>query len=222
MLLALTLLAASLTACASKPLNVPYDPANFGAPDPVQLAPVPNIIAAGDKIHVTVFQVDSLSGDFQVEQNGQIDFPLIGTIQAEGQTPSEFAKVLAGRLGEKALRHPNVQVSVTEHAPQSITVEGAVKQAAMVPVRGETTLLRAIALAGGTSDDADPRQVIVFRQLNGKRTAAAFDLAAIRRAEAPDPAIYPDDIVVVAGSRNRRLVDNILRALPVLGIFRPF
>lgn len=211
-----------VSGCASKPLNVAYNPADFGPPDPVKIAKVPDVISPGDKIRVTVFQVDSLSGEFQVEQNGQIDFPLIGIVQAQGHTPSEFAKILASRLGERNLRNPNVQVAVTERAQQTITVEGAVRQAAVVPIPGQATLLQAIALAGGTTEDANPSQVVVFRTIRGQRMAAAFDLRAIRRAEAADPVIYPNDIVVVAGSQNKRLVDTILRTIPILGIFRPF
>lgn len=213
---------AALAGCASKPLNVAYNPANFGPPDPVQVAQVPDILGPGDKIKVTVFDVPALSGDFQVEENGQVDYPLIGIVQAQGQTPSNLAKLLEQRLGERALKHPNVQVSVVERAQQTITIEGAVKQAAVVPVRGQTTLLSAVAMGGGTTDDANPRQVVVFRQVNGQKMAAAFDLAAIRRAEAPDPVIYPNDVVVVAGSQNRRVIDKVLQAVPILGIFRPF
>jgi polysaccharide export outer membrane protein len=220
---AVALLSVLLAGCGSKPLNVPYNPSDFGPPDVEQVAPVPDEIGPGDKLHVTVFGVDSLSGDFQVEANGQIDFPFVGAVQAQGQTPSQFAKLLADRLGEKVLKNPNVQVAVAERAPRTITVEGAVKQAAVVPVQGNTTtLLKAIALGGGVTEDANTQQVVVFRTVKGQRMAAAFDLRAISRAEAPDPVIYPNDIVVVAGSHNKRLVDNVLRGLTVLGMFRPF
>ena len=221
-LLGIALTAAALAGCATKPLNVAYNPADFGAPDPVVIAPLPDVITPGDKIKVTVFQVDSLSGNYLVEQNGQIDFPLIGIIQAQGRTPSEFAKILADRLGERNLRNPNVQVAVVERAQQTITLEGAVRQPAVVPIRGKSTLLQAIALGGGTSEDAIASQVVVFRQVNGSRMAAAFNLVAIRRAEAPDPVIYPNDVIVVAGSHNKNLIDRVLQVLPIIGIFRPF
>lgn len=212
----------SVSSCGSKPLNVAYDPAGFGMPDPVAVAKVPDVIAAGDKIRVTVFQVESLSGEYLVEENGQVDYPLIGIVQAQGHTPSEFAKVLAARLGERNLRNPNVQVAVTERAVQTITVEGAVQKPAVVPVRGQTTLLQAIALAQGTTEEADPSQVVVFRQVKGQRMAAAFDLRAIRRAEAPDPVIYANDVVVVTGNKKSVLLENVLKAIPVIGIFRYF
>jgi polysaccharide export outer membrane protein len=214
-------LSLAIAGCGSKPLKVAYDPAGFDAPDPVEVVQVPDEIAPGDKLRVTVFQVESLSGEYRVEENGQIDFPLIGIVQAQGQTPSQFAKLLAARLGERNLRNPNVQVAVAERAQQTITIEGAVNQPAVVPIRGQTTLLKAIALARGTTAEANASQVVVFRQVRGQRMAAAFDLRAIRRAEATDPVIYPNDVVVVADNGNRKLLDTILRAVPVLGIFGP-
>jgi polysaccharide export outer membrane protein len=218
----LTSAALLLAGCASKPLNVPYNPANFGAPDAAPVVPVAAEIAPGDKLKITVFQVDALSGEFQVETNGEIDFPQVGVVQAQGHTPTEFAQLLAAKLAERTLKNPNVQVAVTERAPRTITIEGAVKQAAVVPVPGKTTLLQAIALGGGTSEDAKVSQVVVFRTIKGERMAAAYDLRAISRAEAPDPVIYPNDIVVVAGSHNKKVVDTVLRSLSVLGMFRPF
>ncbi len=213
--------ALAVSGCASKPLNVAYDPAGFGIPDPVKVVAIADKIAPGDKLRVSVFQVESLSGEYRVEENGQIDFPLIGVVQAQGRTSSEFAKILADRLGERNLRNPNVKVSVVERALQTITIEGAVNRPAVVPIRGQTTLLQAIALAGGTKEEAKVSQIVVFRQTSGTRMAAAFDLRAIRRAEAKDPTIYPDDVVVVGGSGGNKLLETILRAVPVLGMFTP-
>jgi polysaccharide biosynthesis/export protein len=89
-------------------------------------------------------------------------------------------------------------------------------------VQGSTTLMRAVALARGLSGDANPSRVVVFRTVNGQRMAAAFDLTRIRRAQAEDPAVYGNDVVVVDGSRARALFRDVLSSIPILGIFRPF
>src|SRR5258705_400361 len=73
-------------------------------------------------------------------------------------------------------------------------------QAGTFPITGPTSLMQAVALAGGTTEDANARRVAVFRTIGGKREAAAFDLAAIRHGQSQDPQIYPGDIVVVDGS----------------------
>ncbi len=216
--------ALGLSACASRPGNVAYDPEGFGPPDveSVEIAQGPQRIGPLDKVRVNVFQVEELSGEFEVDAAGRIAFPLIGLIEAQGRTAPELAQHIADRLGERYLRSPNVQVAITEAVQQTITVDGSVNQPGVVPVRGAITLMRAVALARGTTQDANPGRVIVFRTINGQRMAAAFDLRAIRRAEAEDPLIYGNDIIVVDGSRGRALFRDILASVPILGIFRPF
>lgn len=217
-----------VSACASpgRGGTVAYDPEGFGAPDPIAavVQEGPQRIGPLDKLRISVFQVDALSGDFQVDPSGNIDYPLIGVVNAQGKTANELAAHLAQRLGQRYLRDPNVQVAVTEAYQHTITVDGAVKQPGVRPIRGTTTLMRAVAMAQGTSEDANPSRVVVFRTINGERMAAAFDLRAIRRAQAEDPVIYGNDIVVVdgGGGRSRQLLQSVLSVIPVLGIFRPF
>ena len=224
--LLLTGLAASalcLGGCATRGGSVPYEPPGFGAPDAEQLTATASQqrIAPLDKLRISVFQVEELSGEFQVDAGGGIQFPLIGTITAQGLLPNELAARISQQLSERYLRSPNVQVAVAERSEQTITVEGSVRDPGILPIRGATTLLRAVALAHGTTEDANPARVVVFRTLNGSRMAAAFDLRMIRRGEAEDPAIYGNDIVVVDGSRSRAIWRDIVATIPVIGIFGP-
>jgi len=204
--------------------SVPYEPANFGAPDVEALAVPPSQQRLGplDKIRVTVFQVADLSGEFQVDAAGNIQFPLIGMVAAQGKTPIELRDEVTRLLSARYLNNPDVQVAVVEQSQQTITVDGAVNEPGVLPIRGATTLMRAVALANGMTEDANPSRVLVFRTINGERMAAAFDLQSIRRAESADPPIYGNDIVVVDGNKNRRMWRDILQALPVLGLFRPY
>jgi polysaccharide export outer membrane protein len=82
--------------------------------------------------------------------------------------------------------------------------------------------MQVIALAKGTDENANPRRVAVFRQIGGKRMAAAFDLTSIRRGEMEDPRIYTGDIVVVDGSNIKAIQREVLSTLPLIGLFRPF
>ena len=102
-----------------------------------------------------------------------------------------------------------------------VTVDGGVKEGGAFPVAGPTSLIRAIAMAKGTTEDANARRVAVFRTIGGQRQAAAFDLTAIRRGEAPDPQIYPGDIIVVDGSSVKATQKQILQSIPLLAIFGP-
>jgi polysaccharide export outer membrane protein len=137
-------------------------------------------------------------------------------------TTAELDDRLTQLLGQKYFEHPDVSVAIKESRGHVVTVDGAVGQAGQYPVAGPMTLVQAVALARGTRDDANPRRVAVFRTIDGQRQAAAFDLTAIRRGQAPDPRIYAGDIVVVDGSRIKAVQRQIFSSVPLLGFFRPF
>lgn len=224
LLLALLVGAAALSGCAGRGGSVPYAPANFDRPDVegVVASAEEQRIAPLDKLTINVFQVDSLSGEFQVDTAGAITFPLIGSVQAQGKTAPELGALIGQKLGQRYLQSPNVQVSIKDRADATVTVDGSVRQPGVYPVKGSLTLMRAVALARGTAEDANPSRVVVFRTVKGQRMAAAFDLKAIRRAEAEDPVIYGNDLVVVDGSRARAIFRDVMTSFPLLSIFRPF
>jgi polysaccharide export outer membrane protein len=77
-------------------------------------------------------------------------------------------------------------------------------------------------MARGTSREANPSRVVVFRTIRGERMAGAFDLQDIRRAKAADPVIYGNDIVVVDGSRARALYSDLMNSIGLLSVLRPY
>jgi polysaccharide export outer membrane protein len=217
--------ALAISACAAgRGGTVPYAPTGFAAPDaqaePVASAAQP--IGALDELNISVFQVESLTGEYKVDANGKIDYPLLGEVQAQGRTTEELRQTLATGLSQKYLQSPNVQVAIKERAEQKVTVDGAVAQPGVYVVKGPTTLIQAVAMARGTTQDANPSRVYVFRTIRGERVAGAFDLKMIRRAQAEDPVIYGNDIVVVDGDKSRQLIQTLIQTIPVLGVLRPF
>lgn len=225
---ALTVIAGLMIAtggCADKRGGpIAYDVPNFGEPDLPKVAALDEgyRIAPLDTITVKVFKMADLSGDYQVDLTGRISMPLIGEIPAVELTTAELDQRLTAKLGEKYLENPDVSVGVKESTRRTVTVDGSVKNAGSYQVYGPQTLMQAIAQAGGVADDANTRRIAIFRQIAGKRQAAAFDLASIRRGETPDPAVYPGDIVIVDGSRIKAAQKQILNNIPILSIFRPF
>jgi polysaccharide export outer membrane protein len=218
---AITCLAA---ACADKPGGpIPYNQ-TFAAPDPTPIAALEAgyKIAPLDTVTVKVFKMPDLSGDYEVDLTGHISMPLIGEVPAVEVTTAELDRRLTEKLGAKYLENPDISVGVKASTRRSVTVDGAVKSSGSFPVTGPMTLMQAIALAGGPTEDANARRVAVFRTISGKRQAAAFDLTSIRRGQAEDPQIYPGDIVVIDGSGIKDTQKRILQHLPILSIFRPF
>ena len=222
-----TILAVSLalSGCTDKRGGpIAYNVSDFGAPDLPTAVPLEQgyRIAPLDTLTVKVFKMPELSGDYDVDLTGQISLPLIGEVGAAEMTTAELDQRLTSKLGEKYFQNPDVSVGVKASTRRSVTVDGAVNKAGSFPVMGTLTLMQAVANAGGTSPDANGRRVAVFRQINGKRQAAAFDLVSIRRGEVPDPAVFAGDIVVIDGSSIKAVQKQILGNLPILSIFRPF
>jgi polysaccharide export outer membrane protein len=174
-----------------------------------------------DKLAIKVFRQEDLTGDYDVDLAGHISLPLIGEVEAANLTTAELDQELTRKLGEKYLEHPDVSVAIKQSAGRLITVDGAVKDSGSFPVLGNLTLMQAVALAKGTTEDANPHRVAIFRTIGGKRQAAAFDLTSIRRGEAQDPQVYPGDIVVVDGSSVKAMEKRLLQSIPLLAIFGP-
>lgn len=226
---ALSLLAALATAamsgCAdSRGGPIPYGVTGFGVPDSPELVPLEAgyKIAPMDRLTVRVFRMPDLSGDYEVDLAGNISMPLIGELRAYDLTTAQLDDVLTRRLGEKYLENPDVSVGIKESTRRNVTVDGAVARSGSYPVAGPMTLMQAVAAAGGAREDANVRRVAIFRTISGQRQAAAFDLASIRRGEAPDPPVYAGDIVVVDGSAIKAAQKQLFQSFPLLSIFRPF
>lgn len=203
---------------------IPYDVKTFGAPDAPTVVPLEQgyRIAPLDTLSVKIFKMPDLSGDYEVDLTGQIYLPLIGSVRAVDLTTAELDERLTAKLSEKYLQNPDISVGVKSSTRRNVTVDGAVAKVGTFSVNGPMTLIQAVAQAGGPTADANPRRVAIFRQIGGQRQAAAFDLTAIRRGEAPDPAVYAGDIVIVDGSSIKALQKRIMDSMSVFSIFRPF
>jgi polysaccharide export outer membrane protein len=178
-------------------------------------------IAPMDKLAIKVFKAEDLSGDYDVDLAGNISLPLIGEVKAANLTTVQLHDELTQKLGAKYLEHPDVSVAIKASTAHVVTVDGAVKEGGTFPVGGPISLIQAVAMAKGTTEDANSRRVAVFRTIGGQRQAAAFDLTSIRRGEAADPQIYPGDIIVVDGSSVKAREKQILQTIPLLAIFGP-
>ncbi len=224
MLLAALAVLLVLSGCAgSRGGPVPYNVENFTAPDAPSTMLVDEDYKIGplDTIKVTVFQVPDLSGEFEVDLTGRVALPLVGVVRAVDMTTAELDQALTRQLSEKYLQNPDVSVALKASTRRNLTIDGAVRQPGNFPVNGPTTLMQAIAMARGTDETSNPRRIAIFRQVQGKRMAAAFDLISIRRGEAEDPKVYSGDIIIVDGSNIKQIQREILQSLPLLSIFNP-
>jgi len=201
----------------SEKANIEWSDKALPVPDTTfEVKPGDDLIQPLDVLDVSVFELDKIGGEFQVNLDGKFKMPLIGEVTAKGLTPFELAGYIERRLGEKYLQNPQVNVRVEESKAERITVDGSVKKPGQYTIRGTTTLLQAIALSGGAGENSNLSRVVVFREVGGERKAAAFDVKKIRTGEQKDPVLYGNDIVVVDGSDVQKGYRELIRAIPLL------
>lgn len=179
-------------------------------------------ISGLDVLQVTVLGLKDLDSTVQVSTSGMISLPLVKTIKAGGRTTAELEQEIAKRLQATYLQAPQVSVFIKEYNSQRVTVDGAVIKPGIFPITGKMSLLQAIALAEGLSKIADPTGVVVFRQVNGQRMAARFDLKQVRGGRTADPNLVAGDIVMVDESAARTTLRDVSDVLPLSGLFRLF
>jgi len=139
-------------------------------------------LGPGDKLQVTVFGAEDMSGDFIVTDAGYVAAPLVGDIKAAGLTPQQFGDALRRKLADGYMRDPKVSVQVSTYRP--FYVMGEVTKPGEYPYAQGMTVLNAVAMGGGYSYRANQNYAVVTRNHKDYR--------------APMTAkIMPDDVVRV-------------------------
>lgn len=221
---AIFLVCAILSSCVTRGGDIPYAPADFPVASLETQGQLDQEIPLGplDVVEVSVFRVADLSGTYQVSARGMLDMPLIGTVDARGQSASELARKLEADYGSRYLKSPQITVRVIDGGQQNVTVEGGVNAPGVYPLRGSASLLTALALAKGVdAQNGNPRRVAIFRKSGGQTLAAAFDVVDIRRGKLENPTVYPGDTIVVDGAGTRAIYRDIIQAIPAFAIFNP-
>ncbi len=136
--------------------------------DPAPATPVPAAVAASDyrlgvadKVRILVYNEPNLSGEFSVNANGSISFPLIGEIQATGRTSTEIGAEIVKRLSDGYLRDPQVSIDVLTFRPFYIL--GEVNKPGEYPYETGLTVGKAVATANGYTYRADKKRVYLKR-----------------------------------------------------------
>jgi polysaccharide export outer membrane protein len=121
-------------------------------------------VAATDVLDVRVTKQDQISGEYEVDANGQFSFPYIGVVEARGKTPTQIEGDIRDRLADGWLRSPQVVVRVKDARSKKISVFGEVRKGAIIPYTDGMTIMEAISSAGGFTNRAWENAVQVRRQ----------------------------------------------------------
>lgn len=118
-------------------------------------------LGSGDKISVSVFGEADLSGEFLVGDNGRVDLPLIGAVQARGQSVTQFQNAVVKRYSGGYLKDPKISVSVLNYRP--FFIQGEVGKGGEYPYKAGLTIQDAVAIAGGYTYRANTGKAFVRR-----------------------------------------------------------
>lgn len=145
------------------------------------------MLSAGDEVAITVFGEPDLSMNIKLNENGELNFPLLGVLSAGGMSVSELESTITRELTGTYLIDPDVRISVAEY--REVYINGEVNNPGGFVYKPGLTLDKAIALAGGYSEKASKERVTLTRVING--VSQQFSLRST-------DALLPGDIISVA------------------------
>jgi polysaccharide export outer membrane protein len=143
-------------------------------------------LAAGDKVRVTVYGHEDLSGEFEVDGAGHLSLPLIRDVNAAGLTVQGLAEVIIGKLKPDYLKNPQVSIEVLSYRPFYII--GEVQAPGSYPYVNGMSVMNAVALAGGFTYRAKKSRVLVTRSAEGGQEKLELP---------PEAPVLPGDVIEV-------------------------
>ena len=120
-----------------------------------------NKLGPNDRLRITVFGQPTLTGEYTLDGNGVLAFPLIGNVPANGSTTSELQQKIAAKLQPDYLVNPNVSAEIVNRRP--FYVIGEVQKPGNYPYVSDITAMNAIAMAGGFTRRARKNEFYIRR-----------------------------------------------------------
>lgn len=156
-----------------------------------------DVLGAGDKFELRVYREADMSGEYTVDDEGAISFPLIGRVPVAGRSCSEIANDITARLAAGLLRDPAVTCRVLELNSLRVVVSGEVRSPGRFAYTPDLTVIEAIALAQGVTPDGSNDRVTVTRIIDGVSTEISVPLQQVVAGRAPNFRLWPGDLVTV-------------------------
>ena len=154
------------------------------------------IIGPEDILYINVWREESLSKTVPVRMDGKISLPLVDDVQASDLTPLQLKDVLTKKM-QKVIDNPTVSVTVMEANSFKVYVSGQVKNPGAHRLRNETSLVQLMIIAGGFTDWANQKKILIIRKEAGKDKRITVNYKKIIEGDEPDIAIKRGDTVIV-------------------------
>ena len=143
-------------------------------------------LAVGDKVRITVFGHNDLSGEFEIDAAGNTSLPLTGDIRAAGETLNGFEAAIVDALRPDYLKNPRVSVELLTYRP--FYIFGEVNAPGSYPYTTGMTVISAVAVAGGYTYRARKNRIRISRGSDEDRVELEADDSTM---------ILPGDIIEV-------------------------
>jgi polysaccharide export outer membrane protein len=156
------------------------------------------VIGAEDVLYIHVWKEDTLSKTVAVRIDGKISMPLVDEIQAAGLTPLQLKEVLIKKIKE-FLEIPNVTVIVMEANSHKVFISGQIRSPGVYRLRSETSIVQMISMAGGITEWANQKKIILIRKENGKEKRITINYKKIIQGEdfGSNILLKPGDTIIV-------------------------
>lgn len=157
------------------------------------------VIGNGDVLDIKVWKETEVSHVVPVRSDGRISLPLVGEVQAGGRTPKQLETDISTKLKDY-VSEPEVTVIVQEIKSQKFNVLGMVMKPGSYVLTNSTTVLDAIAMAGGFRDFAKKKDVYVLRRAaDGSQTRLPFNYKDVVKGHksTQNIALQSNDTIVV-------------------------
>ncbi len=142
------------------------------------------IIGSEDILYIHIWKEEHLSRTVPVRRDGIISLPLVDEIKAEGLTPLQLKEILAQRFKE-FIGNPNITVMVMEANSFKVYLSGQIRNPGVYRLRSETSLLQIISMAGGFTDWANQKKILIIRKEGGKEKRITVNYKKIVKGEDP-------------------------------------
>ena len=169
------------------------------APAAKMTPPVPTdyVIGAEDMLQITVWKNETLSRAVPVRPDGKISLPLLHDIHAAGLTAMQLRDKIAVALAE-FMPSPEVSVIVTDVRSYKVSVLGEVNKPGVINLKADTTILEALAMAGGFRDFASPSKIVIFRKDSyGGTHKISFNYNRALKGQEDNLNLRSGDVIVV-------------------------
>jgi polysaccharide export outer membrane protein len=157
------------------------------------------IIGAGDLMEIVTWKEPDFSReDIFVRLDGKITFPLLGDLQAAGKTPTQLKNDIQERLKEY-ITGPEVTITIRSMASKRYYILGEVEKTGEYPLVKNLTVLQAFAVAGGFSEWASKKEIILVRRSNEKDEMIRINYKEIIKGKniEQNVKVKADDTIIV-------------------------